>query len=137
MLRSILYVSSSAFVYSSEQEPRLHELVQQSQAWNQSVGITGALVCTERNFVQFIEGPSDAISDLFGKLCLDRRHTRITVIQDTKANNRHFANWSLAYSGPDAFIDYDLAPIVQNQTEVELPDLAVELRTRLQAMANA
>ena len=99
------------------------------------MGITGALVCTERNFVQFIEGPDAAIADLLGKIRADRRHARVNVLEDTRAEDRHFHGWSLAYSGPDAYIDYDLVPLMQHGEQC--PELAVALRTRLHAMANA
>ena len=137
MLRSILYVSDSALIFSSEQT-QIHDLVHQSRVWNDSVEITGALVFTERHFVQFIEGPNTAIGDLFSKLLADRRHSRINVVQDTMADDRHFQGWSLAYSGPDAFIDRDLAPLLRLQTVARGGlALAVQLRSRLQAMAGA
>ena len=134
MLRSILYFSNSTPNYLSKAS--LVELVHQSQNWNDSVGITGALVTTERNFVQFIEGPTAAIGDLFDKIRTDRRHTRINVIQDAAAQERYFPEWSLAYWGPDAYIDNQLAPILQRHNGSECAELAVSLRTLLRAMAN-
>jgi hypothetical protein len=136
MLRSILYMSNSELVYSSEQQTRIDELVAQSRSWNHSVGITGALVFTERNFVQFIEGPENAIIELFANIQQDRRHSRINVIEDIGTDQRHFEGWSLAYSGPDAFIDYDLAPLLKLHAGTGYQDLGVRLRTRLRAMAN-
>jgi hypothetical protein len=135
MLRSILYFSNSTLVYSNG--TGIDQLVHQSRTWNNSVGITGALVFTERNFVQFIEGPEGAIADLLEKIRADRRHTGMNVIQDATAQDRYFQRWSLAYSGPDSFIDNELAPLLQHQTGAECSELAVKLRTLLLAMANA
>jgi hypothetical protein len=89
MLRSILYVSQSALVFSNEQT-QVSDLVHQSRVGNQSAGITGALVFTERYFVQFIEGPNAAISNLLGKLYTDKRRSGIRVVQDVETTNRHF-----------------------------------------------
>jgi hypothetical protein len=136
MLRSILYVSNSALVYSNGRETRIDELVRQSRIWNHSVAITGALVFTERNFVQFIEGPEDSIADLLGKIHADRRHSGVDIIEDSRANDRHFQSWSLAYSGPDTFIDNDLAPLLNLHIQAERSKLAVNLRMRMHAMAN-
>ena len=82
LLRSILYFSRSLIL--SPNRPVIADLVQQSRSWNRSVGITGALVSTEQNFVQFIEGPDAAIADLLGKIFADGRHTQINVIEDTR-----------------------------------------------------
>jgi len=136
MLRSILYMSQSALVFSNEQT-QVSNLVHQSRVWNKSVGITGALVFTERYFVQFIEGPNAAISTLLGKLYADRRHSGIRVVQDIEAADRHFQGWSLAYAGPDAFIDCHLASLLQVATGSALLTVTVELRSRLQGMGDA
>ncbi|MDB5713553.1 MAG: hypothetical protein JWO15_950 [Sphingomonadales bacterium] len=136
MLRSILYVSQSALVFSNEQT-QITDLVHQSRVWNQYVGITGALVFTERYFVQFIEGPNAAIGNLLGKLYADRRHSGIRVIQDVEAADRHFQDWDLAYSGPDAFIDSDLAALLQVATDTARLAVSVELRSRLHGMGGA
>lgn len=134
MLRSILYVSNSALGYSIDHQGRIGELVDKWRRWNQSVGITGAIVFTERHFVQLIEGPEAAIGELFAHIRADKRHTAVTVIQDTPTDERRFARWSLAYAGPDAFIDYDLAPLLQGHAGAA-PDITAQLLVRLRAMA--
>ena len=83
MLRSILYVSNSALGYSIDHQGRIGELVDKWRRWNNSVGITGAIVFTERHFVQLIEGPEAAIGELFAHIRADKRHTGVKVIQDT------------------------------------------------------
>jgi hypothetical protein len=54
-MKSILYVSESQIGFSHAEE-RLSSIVDYSRWSNGSVGITGALVLTEKHFVQFIEG---------------------------------------------------------------------------------
>jgi hypothetical protein len=128
-------VSNSSLVFS-EAEPRAEQIVEFSRVWNSSVGITGALVFTELRFVQFIEGPEAAITDLMMKLRRDARHTQIDVIEDSHTSERLFDRWSLAYSGPDAFIDRDLRLMLRSPTPASRPVMAARLKAHLRAMAN-
>ena len=134
MLRSILYVSNSALVFSDDGS-RIADIVDFSRGWNASVGITGALISSEQHFVQFIEGPPPAIDDLITNLKADRRHNGLHIVRDGPADARHFGDWSLAYSGPDTFIDRDLMPLLQDR-DAAGPALAANLLSRLRAMAD-
>jgi hypothetical protein len=136
MLRSILYMSDSMVGIASG-NTQIEEMVRLSRIWNSSVGITGALVFTERHFVQFFEGPPAWVDDLLGKLHNDKRHSRIRVIEDAGADVRQFEDWSLAYSGPDRFIDQHIPPLICNQEVTALRPVAGQLRSRLRAMAYA
>jgi hypothetical protein len=136
LLRSLLYFSNSVIIFS-EREQRVAEIVRRSVEWNESVGITGALAFTEFHFVQAIEGPSAAIADLIAKLRSDRRHSDLTVIEDVSVEARRFGDWSLAYSGPDRFIDRDLRPILQGQMPAARIQTAATLRALLLSMASA
>lgn len=136
MLRSILYMSDR--MAGNENGPRqIGEMVDLSRIWNASVGITGALVFTERHFVQFIEGPHAAIDDLLGKLYNDKRHDRIRIIEDAEPKSRQFEDWSLAYSGPDRFIDQQIPSLICVPEVSALRPVAGQLRTLLHAMAYA
>lgn len=46
-------------------------------------------------FFQIIEGPDDAIDNLYKKLLKDRRHSTITKILDKEITERGFADWSM------------------------------------------
>ncbi|WP_431312375.1 BLUF domain-containing protein [Sphingomonas natans] len=135
ILRSTLYISKSQIVFS-ELEHRASSIVNFSKSWNAAVGITGALVFTEYHFVQFIEGPAAAVADLLAKLRLDRRHTDMNVIEEAQPLQRQFGKWSLAYSGPDTYIDRELIPLLQSQSVRSRPDTARQLKALLQSMAD-
>ena len=55
-------------------------LVQQSRASNKENGITGILLHVEDTFFQVLEGDSEVVEALYGKILTDTRHTRITRI---------------------------------------------------------
>ena len=110
MIRSIWYVSRSTLVMPAE-ESRVQDIVDWSRGWNAEVGITGALMFTEKHFAQVIEGPLAPIAELMGKIRVDPRHTGIDVILDRLIPARQFAGWTMAYSGPEDFVEAQLAPL--------------------------
>lgn len=110
MIRSIFYISRSTLVMPAE-ESRVQDIVDWSRSWNADVGITGALMFTEKRFAQVIEGPPPIVAELMGKLRLDPRHTGIDVILDRLVPAREFAGWTMAYSGPEDFVEAQLAPL--------------------------
>jgi len=86
-MRSILYISRISPEIASDHNA-LSAIVQAAKSWNAQVGITGALIITDLHFVQQIEGPSARIAELLDKLRADKRHSDITVIEDTVARER-------------------------------------------------
>jgi hypothetical protein len=133
-MKSILYVSESQIGFSHA-EDRLSSIVDYSRWWNGSVGITGALVFTEKHFVQFIEGSEVAIDNLFMKINKDSRHTNVTIIETAESISRYFGQWDLAYSGPDEYIDRKLMSDLQRGGYQSDSTRAEELRSSLLRMA--
>ncbi|MFC5797231.1 BLUF domain-containing protein [Sphingopyxis terrae] len=101
--RSLLYVSTS-LVPRRDADAIIAELVASSRRHNQRAQITGALMYSERHFVQIIEGPPIAIGSLLARLDIDPRHRDLCILYDADNHPRRFADWSLAYFGPDRLI---------------------------------
>jgi hypothetical protein len=133
-MKSILYVSESNIGFSHAKD-RLSNIVEYSRWWNGSVGITGALVFTEKHFVQFIEGSDEAIDDMLIKLNSDARHMNVVVIESVERHSRYFEEWDLAYSGPDDYIDRKLMGDLQKIDHSSGSIRADELRSALLRMA--
>ena len=112
MLKSILYISNS-LLDLADADRQVDAILEWSRGWNTSVGITGALVFTHRHFAQFIEGPEAPILHLIANLRRDARHTNLTVIQEEDVERRRFEGWSLAYSGPEIFLEHQLQPLLR------------------------
>lgn len=56
--------------------------MQRARHANQSVGITGALLYGDRQFLQTIEGPKQAVEALYQRLLRDERHAAVIKIAD-------------------------------------------------------
>jgi hypothetical protein len=102
-LRALLYISDTLA------QPRTamfdaEAIVEVSRRNNAVRHITGALMVTERHFVQFLEGPATALDRLLATLYSDKRHQNLRILNDGPARLRRFAHWSLAYCGPQSFV---------------------------------
>ncbi len=63
--------------------------------------MTGLLLYLDGNFMQVLEGPEEAVMDIFGKIEKDIRHTNIIVILKDPIAEREFSEWSMAFLNLD------------------------------------
>ncbi|KQM92485.1 hypothetical protein ASE77_07045 [Sphingomonas sp. Leaf226] len=134
-LRTVLYLSKIKPDIAMDQRA-LMDIVNDSRARNAQAGITGALIITDLHFVQLVEGPDPAISNLLARLSADRRHSDVTIITDMIGLDRGFRRFSLAYSGPDTFVDQQLIPMLATPNGPGKPEIACRLINRLRLMAD-
>ena len=95
-LTSMVYVSSATHLFSPTE---LHDLLEQSRKNNTAAGITGMLLYANGNFIQAVEGPSDAVETLERRLKLDRRHSGVIILWRGTVQSRQFGSWSMGYKG--------------------------------------
>lgn len=114
MLKSLLYVSRSRLA-SEKSSAEVEEIVRQAQARNEQAGITGALIFTESNFAQVIEGENAAIDRLVASIMLDRRHTDVRIIRDCEIEERLFGGWWMAYAGPSFYVNRHIKPLLADE----------------------
>ena len=62
---------------------------------NHRRNITGALLYTERYFLQYLEGEAAVVDALYASICRDPRHTKVRLLQRKSIAQRDFARWSL------------------------------------------
>ncbi len=95
MLHTLLYRSVAVHAF-----PHPSDLDILRAAWenNRKAGITGFLVRTRHHFVQFIEGPRDAVYRLQEELIVDPRHIEFEVLAEGPAEARQFPDWSMGYA---------------------------------------
>lgn len=79
----------------------LDDIMQTSRKNNEKRGITGALCYSALGFLQCLEGPSDAINDLYGSIVRDDRHVDVTLLAYSDIHQRRFAKWAMAYMRAD------------------------------------
>jgi hypothetical protein len=64
---------------------------------NARLNITGALICREDLFLQWLEGPDDAVTDLFARIARDPAHTDVKILSEGKVAQRLFPDWAMRH----------------------------------------
>lgn len=108
---SLLYTSRK-LIPPERDALELADIVSVAQTHNAAVGITGGLIDTRRAFAQLLEGPAQAIDELMAKIVADRRHEAVQIVRSVTVTRRKFPFWTMAYSGPFAFVDAHVEPLV-------------------------
>jgi hypothetical protein len=103
MINALLYVSSSQLSLP-DQASEVDAIVAFSQIRNPLMNVTGALVFTEKNFAQYLEGPAASVEALMESIRRDRRHRNIDVAYAADVAARRFETWAMAYAGPSTFV---------------------------------
>src|ERR1700759_1492285 len=69
-----LVYRSHSRIGTTERKQQLGEIFSVARSSNKKLGVTGALLIDEDQFVQTLEGPEAAVRDLYAKISKDRRH---------------------------------------------------------------
>lgn len=96
---TIVYVSAATRQLSEE---ALAALLMQARANNARHGVTGVLLYNDGNFMQLLQGPEDAVRNIFAAIKADARHHMVISIVDETGLPREFADWSMACGRLDA-----------------------------------
>ena len=75
---------------------------------NKKLGVTGALLITDDEFVQTLEGPEPVVRELYTKIYKDKRHERLEVLESGDASGRVFGRWAMAKVAADGEPDIPL-----------------------------
>lgn len=81
-------------------------LVERARQANRACGITGQLIYTDHNFLQYVEGPPAAIDALWRKFEHDPRHYDIELIARFPLARRRYPDAPLAFSSNACFLKY-------------------------------
>jgi Sensors of blue-light using FAD len=96
-LRAILFVCSAT---RRLQESEMNRFVLQAQQRNQLDDITGVMLHNDGNFMQYMEGPDQAVASAFGRVCASREQTGVILLCDMPIDQRHFGEWAMAFAQP-------------------------------------
>ena len=93
-------------IYASRLKKKLdHAAVEKiadvSRRNNRKLGVTGALCSSPRGFLQILEGPAEAVNELYNRIVRDPRHADVSLLEYVKVPFREFENWSMAYVRTD------------------------------------
>ena len=90
----LMYVSTAAW---DMKDGDLNAILDLSRTNNRRIGVTGLLLHLDRGFLQILEGPKDAVLELFHAIERDDRHIGVRVLIQQDVPERLFADWSMGF----------------------------------------
>ena len=102
-LYSLLYrIQASRAVH----EVTLTSLLRKARLYNEQAQLTGLLLFAKGHFLQLLEGPEPALSDLYARINDDPRHYDVRTLAYGPIEQRAFPHWPMAYAPVDvAFVE--------------------------------
>ncbi|WP_309387838.1 BLUF domain-containing protein [Cerasicoccus frondis] len=94
MFSSIVYISDAAYTFDPA---GLKELADQSSEKNLRIEVTGYVYYNNNQFMQYMEGPKEALLPLMEQIRQDSRHTVLEEIHDQGRPQRLFPGWNLRW----------------------------------------
>jgi hypothetical protein len=98
--------------------------------------ITGALICREDTYVQWLEGPEAAVKATLERIRRDDRHLEVTMHVAKGGCERMFGDWSMLHDPAATWIWTHaeiVAGAVTKATPEEVEDFFVKLRDKQEA----
>jgi adenylate cyclase len=109
MLKRITYVSRFAKPFS---EAELEKLGEVSSKNNRKLDITGVLMTSGGIFFQILEGPEEAVDQVYAAISADSRHTDLVVLElELDISVRNYPDWSMKTINLDASSHVRLLPL--------------------------
>ena len=94
MIHTLTYVSTLRDTGSGDE---LEEVLVTSRERNAAQEITGVLLVRQRHVMQILEGPEQAVSDLYRRIEDDSRHFDVTTVWTSTSPDRRYPDWSMGY----------------------------------------
>ncbi|TGE08463.1 BLUF domain-containing protein [Hymenobacter fodinae] len=95
VIQQIIYISR---YHHTPTEDQLTELLRRARAHNHELRITGILLYASGRVLQVLEGPEQAVREVFAAISHDQRHHQIMTLADIKVASRQFPDWSMGFS---------------------------------------
>ena len=100
MTTSVIGKDEIQLVYISERcastdDAAINKIKLRAEPNNHRRNITGALLYTERFFLQYLEGEAAIVDALYASICRDIRHSNVRLLLRKPIAQRDFKRWSL------------------------------------------
>lgn len=92
MLSHLVYLSSRKPNCTSEE---IEKILHSCKKNNKDLDLTGVLLYSDKQFVQYLEGEYKEIFALYDKIKGDPRHDKIVLITSGPIENRAFPSWQM------------------------------------------
>ena len=99
-LQSLVYVSTASHPLSDDE---ISHLLERARARNAQEQVTGVLLYSYGNFMQYLEGPRTGIARVYEHILADRLHHGIIELVREPIRAREFADWTMAFRSISAF----------------------------------
>lgn len=96
-LRSIAYVSTASRLLTIAD---LESLLTTARDFNLHSGVTGVLLYSEGNFMQYFEGTKVAMEETWQRIRDSPQHRNIIELQDSPVAMRSFPAWQMGFTQP-------------------------------------
>jgi hypothetical protein len=136
-LYRMAYISKNTIDGGGEDvETQIKSILASATKNNPAMGITGALLYSGGYFCQAIEGPEDAIEELFETIQMDGRHGDVTVLHFEEIEERGFSDWSMAFAGIEETARFDIDGIKASKDELGMKETGHALVQVLDQLVN-
>jgi len=93
VLKRISYISKFTRPFTRDE---IDKLASDAADKNRSLGVTGMLMSSGGIFYQVLEGPVDAVDNLYRKIASDPRHQDVLVLStQEEVEDRQFPSWAM------------------------------------------
>jgi hypothetical protein len=90
----LMYVSMASWKMETDD---LSSILDVSRINNRQLGVTGLLLHLDRGFLQVLEGPEEAVLDIYGRIERDHRHSGLRILFQRDVPERLFGDWSMGF----------------------------------------
>ena len=103
----LIYRSRSR-IGAADRKYQLGEIFSVARSSNKKLGVTGALLITDDEFVQALEGPEPVVRELYTKINKDKRHEHVELLESGDVSGRVYGRWAMAKVAADGEPDIPL-----------------------------
>lgn len=114
----------------------LNGILADARRANERDGITGALICREDIYLQWLEGPEDTVRQALARIGRDDRHLEVKVHVAEPASVRLFGEWAMLHDPATSWIwsQQEVADdAIDRATPEEVTGFFLRLRDQMRA----
>ena len=103
-----LIYRSKSLIPAADRKHELGVIFSVARSRNKKIDVTGALLITDDQFVQALEGPEHVVRTLYKRICQDSRHEDVELLKAEDVGGRVFGRWAMAKVAADGEPDIAL-----------------------------
>lgn len=119
VLKYLLYKSKALI---DETSPEHNAILRSCQSNNGASGVSGFLHREDGFFLQYLEGPDDALDQTFDRITKDSRHTDVETIATAPLAKQHLPDWQMGFVAGDQLSLRDLLDVSEGELHLTTID---------------